>query len=238
MLYLPDFVGMQEIQNGTVNGIPADMFTEILNNVSSEYAFVVYDQMKDNPGAYWNPILYRKTVWQIEAQDVLYPGDFDNAMHRWQWALFSKIDDPTQKYIVLNLHNPTRSGNLPGQLAAADIVNAKILELKELYPDIPIILTGDFNTELDTETYQRTIANTDVRCAYVQTDDCKDLGDLTGTETSSTKDNVIDHIMVSTDLLNVIACRKINGDYMELTSDHRPIFADLSLKKNLSPSIS
>jgi len=230
MLYLPDFVGMQEIQNGTVNGIPADMFTEILNNVSSEYAFVIYDQMKDNPGAYWNPILYRKTVWQIEAQDVLYPGDFDNAMHRWQWALFSKIEDPSQKYILLNLHNPTRSGNLPGQLAAADIVNAKIRELKELYPGVPIILTGDFNTELDTETYQRTIANTDVRCAYTLTDNCNDLGDLTGKETSTSKDDVIDHIMVSTDLLNVIACRKINGDYMALTSDHRPIFVDISVK--------
>jgi len=232
MTYLPDFVGMQEIQNGTVNGIPADMFTEILNNVSSKYAFVTYDGM--NPSAYWNPILYRHTIWQIEAKDVLYPGDFDNAMHRWQWALFSKIDDPTQKYIVLNLHNPTRSGNLPGQLAAADIVNAKILELKELYPNVPIILTGDFNTEFDTETYQRTVANTDVRCAYTQTDDCNDLGDLTGKETPTGEDNVIDHIMVSTDLLNVIACRKVNDDYMRLTSDHRPMFADLSLKKDLT----
>ena len=217
MLYLPDFVGMQEIQNGTVNGIPADMFSEILANVGSEYAFVVYNQMKDAPGAYWNPILYRKTVWQIEAQDVLYPGDFDNAMHRWQWALFSKIDDPSQKYIVINLHNPTRSGNLPAQLEAADIVNAKILELKELYPDIPIILTGDFNTEKDTETYNRTIANTDIRTSYSVTDDVNEIAE-------------IDHIMVATDLLNVIAYRKVNGDYMALTSDHRPIFADLSLK--------
>ena len=228
MIYLPDSIGFQEIQNGTVNSIPADMFTEILNNLSSEYEFVTYEGM--DPIAYWNPIMYRKTAWQVEAKDVLYPENFDNAMHRWQWVLFSKIDDPTQKYIHLNLHNPTRSGNLPGQLAAADIVNAKIRELKELYPGVPIILTGDFNTELDTETYQRTIANTDVRCSYILTDDCNDLGDLTGTETPTSKDDVIDHVMVSTDLLEVIACRKVDGEYMLLTSDHRPMFVDLAFK--------
>lgn len=224
MLYLPDFIGLQEIQNGTVNGIPADVFTEILNNVSDEYAFVVYDQMKDNPGAYWNPILYRKTVWQIEAQDVLYPDNFDNDMHRWQWVLFSKIEDPTQKYILLNLHNPTRT-NLNYQLAAAETVNAKILELKELYPDIPIILTGDFNTEEGTETYNTTIANTDIRTTASLTDNINEAAK-------------IDHVMASTDLLEVIAYRKINDDYMVMTSDHRPIFADLSLKKNLIPPIS
>lgn len=232
MLYLPDFVGMQEIQTGWCNSIYALMMPEILSHVSSEYDFVMYDQIpQDCIVDYWNPILYRKNVWQIEDKDVLYPDDFDTEMHRWQWALFSKIEDPTQKCIVINLHYPTR-GNLPVQWAAVEIVNAKILELKELYPDVPIVLTGDCNTTLYTESYYKMIANTDLHCGSTLTTDCNDLGDVTGNDTTYGGDDMLDHILVSSDLLDVIAYRAIKDDYMVMVSDHFLIFTDLSYKNS------
>ena len=214
LLYLPDFVGLQEMQNGYTYGL-AYMNDELLKTVGSEYSFVTYDGMAEN--TYWNPILYRHTVWNLIAKDTMYPGAFDAGhMHRWQWALFSKIDDPTQKYIVLNLHYPTaRDQN--AQHAAADIVNAKIRELKELYPNVPIFVTGDFNAQKTTETFKKTVANTDLVTSF----------DLT---TNLNKIAIIDHILVPTDLAEVLAYREINDAYIKLSSDHRPVFVDISLK--------
>jgi len=213
MTYLPDFVGLQEMQEGETYGY-ALMHTELLKTVGSEYAFVTFPFMGTN--TYWNPILYRKTVWQIEAQDVLYPQNFDNDMHRWQWALFSKISDPSQKYIVLNLHYPT-SKNQTYQQAAAAMVNAKIKELKELYPNVPIFVTGDFNAAKSTTSFQKTVANTDLVTSF----------DLTSNRNTIAS---IDHILVPTDLAEVLAYRVIVDRYIVFSSDHRPVFADISLK--------
>ena len=213
LLYLPDFVGLQEMQEGYTYGM-ALMHTELLKKVGSEYSFVTYDGMAEN--TYWNPILYRHTVWQIEAKDTMYPGNFDDHMHRWQWAIFSKIDDPSQKYIILNLHYPT-SRNQANQQAAADIVNAKIRELKALYPNVPIFVTGDFNAAKTTITFQKTVANTDLVTSF----------DLTTNRNTIAS---IDHILVPTDLASVLSYRVIVDQYIALSSDHRPAFADISLK--------
>ena len=213
MTYLPDFVGLQEMQEGFTYG-NALMHTELLKTVGSEYAFVTFSQMGTN--TYWNPILYRKTVWQIEAQDVLYPANFDNDMHRWQWALFSKISDPSQKYILLNLHYPT-SGNQTQQQAAADLVNAKIRELQALYPNVPIFVTGDFNANKSSTTFAKTVANTGLQPSFTLTTNYNSI-------------ESIDHVLVPSDQVSVLAYRVIKDHYIVLTSDHRPVFVDISLK--------
>lgn len=213
LLYLPDFVGLQEMQNGNTYGV-AYMHNELLKKVGSEYSFVTYDGMAEN--TYWNPILYRHTVWNLTAKGTMYPGNFDDHMHRWQWALFTKIDDPSQQYIILNLHYPT-SRNQTAQQAAADIVNAKLRELKALYPNVPIFVTGDFNAAKTTVTFQKTVANTDLTPSF----------DLTSNKTTISS---IDHVLVPSNQVEVLAYRVITDHYIQLTSDHRPTFADISLK--------
>ena len=205
MDYLPDFVGMQEMQEGTVNHIYSLMRTDLLATVGSEYSFVNYPEL--STGEYWNPILYRHTVWQIEAQDVMAPENFDNGMHRWQWALFSRIDNPFQKCIVMNLHYPT--GRYPDlQLSAAYTVNEEIKHLQEIYPNVPVFLTGDFNARPGTDAFDSTFEGT-------------------GLVTANRDTGAIDHVVYDSSRVSCRGSMFINNGYIAKSSDHRPFFADV-----------
>ena len=205
MDYLPDFVGMQEMQENSTNGIPAYMHTELLKTVGSEYSFVTYPELSAT--LYWTPILYRHTVWQIVEQDVLSSATFDNAMHRWQWAVFSRIDNPSEMYILLNLHYPT-GRYVAEQLAAAALVNEQIKILKEKYPNAPIFVTGDFNARSNTETFAATFEGT---------------GFLTANSSAS----AIDHVVYDPSLVTCLGAKFIENGLIHLTSDHRPFMADV-----------
>ncbi len=205
MDYLPDFVGMQEMQEGTVNGIYSLMRTDLLATVGSEYSFVNYPEL--SAAEYWDPILYRHTVWQIEAQDVMAPETFDNGMHRWQWALFSKIENPYQKCIVMNLHYPT--GRFPDmQIAAAATVNEEIKHLQEIYPNVPVFLTGDFNARPGTDAFDSTFEGT-------------------GLVTANADGRAIDHVVYDSTKVAKMCAKSIDNGYIAKSSDHRPFFADV-----------
>ena len=205
MEYLPDFVGLQEMQESTLYGVTALMRTELLEATEEEYAFVQYSNI---PSAeYWNPILYRKTVWQVEEQEASAP--FDTGMHRWQWALFSKINRPDEQCIVMNLHYPT-STNYDKQLLAAEIVNAQIKHLQEEYPGVPIFVTGDFNCRQDSVPYETSFAETTL-------------------VTANRSKDAIDHVMYDAMLAERIAGTFVTDSWIEKTSDHRPYFADFYL---------
>ena len=203
MAYLPDFVGLQEMQQVRVNGIDANMHTELLKTVGSEYSFVPYDGATSN---YWCPILYRSTVWKVDAKDRAL-DHFDNDMHRWQWALFSKIESPSEQYIVLNLHYPTGNNQIDQQIAGSD-VNAVVKELRETYPTVPIFVTGDFNAAEGSQTYNNTVAGTTL-------------------ENANTASGAIDLVLYTSDRVTLQSKYWVNDTWMQKSSDHRPFFADI-----------
>ncbi len=205
MDYLPDFVGLQEMQEGTTNGIPALMHTELLKTVSGEYSIVEYPEL--TPMEYWNPILYRHTKWTLVEQEV--SEQFDNGMHRWQWARFQKIDDSTVECIVMNLHYPT--GKFPDkQREAAQIVNDQLDTIKEIHPNVPIFVTGDFNAAVGTQTFQTTFEDT-------------------GLVTANDGSGAIDHVVYDPNLVALQEEMFIDNGLIYMTSDHRPFFADVAI---------
>jgi endonuclease/exonuclease/phosphatase family metal-dependent hydrolase len=140
MTYLPDFIGLQEMQeHPDVNGYEGYMHSVMEENTCTEYSFVIYEDLPRSE--YWTPIMYRSTLWQVEAKGFL--PCWDNAMHRLQWALFSRKDNPDEKYILINLHNPT-SNSIDWQWKAAQETNELFLRLRDEY-GVPIFITGDFN---------------------------------------------------------------------------------------------
>ncbi len=217
LAYMPDIIGLQEMQESFSEGVYATMYTELLKTVGHEYSFVDYYSTGEIPiASHSTPILYRHTVWQVEAQDIMYPDQFRYPMHRWQWALFSKIDNPDEKIILLNLHYPTAS-TLDKQMAAAEKVNAVVLELQATYENVPIFLTGDFNTTYHTDVYNRGIKDTAIVSSAL----------LTENKNQTAR---IDHVFTDTSLTEVLSYRVIDDRYTKLSSDHRPVFADISLK--------
>lgn len=207
MAYLPDFIGLQEMQEGYTY-VDALMHTELKKMISSEYTFVEYEGMAQN--TYWNPIVYRHTVWKLEEKGTMYPGNFDDTMHRWQWAMFSKIDDPSQRVIILNLHYPT-SKHAELQLAAAEKVSAKIQELQREYFYASVFVTGDFNASEGTATYEATVNNTTLANA-------------------NSGSGAIDLVLYDRNNVTPKLGCSINDTFVRMTSDHRPFFADFEFK--------
>ena len=166
--------------------------------------------------------MYRSTVWQLEAKD--YTPDFgDGSMHRLQWALFSKIDDPSVKYIIINLHYPT-SKNAALQTKAAGELNELFKSLKEQYPTVPISVTGDYNTAYGSAVYNASVADTDLKTSFLATRD------------KSQAQASIDHILVEDDDVTVFAYRVVDNGHIYKTSDHRPVFADIAYGKIIIPT--
>lgn len=211
MTYLPDFIGLQEMQeHPDINGYEGYMHSVMEENTCTEYSFVIYDDLPRSE--YWTPIMYRSTLWQVEAKGFL--PCWDNAMHRLQWALFSRIDNPDEKYLLINLHNPT-SNRVDWQWKAAQETNELFLRLRDEY-GVPIFITGDFNTSYGSNTYEMIVNRTDLMTSQRIV------------ENSGTSGASIDHVFVQQSLMNVEAYRVINNGYISKTSDHRPVFADLS----------
>lgn len=206
MAYLPDFIGLQEMQNGDTYGV-AYMHDELKKIISSEYTFVEYEGMA--PNTYWNPIVYRHTVWKLEEKGTMYPGSFDDSMHRWQWARFSKLDDPSEQCIILNLHYPI-SKKVEEREAAGDAVNAKIKELQETYFYAPLFVTGDFNAAEGQDLYNRTVADTPMQNA-------------------NTGKGAIDLVLYDGSTVSCKMRRSVFDNFIKMTSDHRPFFGDFDL---------
>ncbi|MBQ3000103.1 MAG: hypothetical protein IJD64_06560 [Clostridia bacterium] len=206
MAYLPDFIGLQEMQEGYTY-VDALMHTELKKMISSEYTFVEYEGMAQN--TYWNPIVYRHNVWKLEEKGTMYPMNFNDTMHRWQWALFSRIDDPTQKVIILNLHYPI-SKDADAQLAAAQAVNEVIRELQDTYYTASLFVTGDFNAGEGSATYEATVGDTTLKNA--------NLGN-----------GAIDLVLYDRTFAELKTGYLIKDTFIQNTSDHKPFFGDFEL---------
>lgn len=216
MDYLPDFVGLQEMQESdNVNGYAGYMHTVMAAETAGEYTFVQYDEipLEDYP----IPILYRSTVWKLE--DKGYSSFTYHAEHRHFWGLFSRLDDPSEQYILINLHNPT-SNFMDEQLASAEAVHELFLDLEYLYPDVPIFIVGDFNAAIGSQTLSRIIIQTDLDASYRHTDD----------DGGQNFSGYIDLVLFQKNLVNVESIRVVRTHQIEKTSDHRPVFSDFSLK--------
>ena len=234
MLYKPDFVGFQELQEGVVNSVNALGITELLKTIGSEYDMVFYDNVPIN--VHHTPIAYRKDVWQVE-EKLASEKLSSNAMHRWQWARFSMIDDPETaedeseiQYIIMNLHYPITTMSEERKIAGK-AVHDEFLRLKELYPDIPISITGDFNAAFGSDLYNRTIgadeegiADTDLKTSYLTTSD--KLGGYAS----------IDHVLVENDDVTVLNYRVVKNGLLYATSDHSPVFVDVYMGKVIVPT--
>ncbi len=214
--YMPDFIGLQEAKDG--------IGEEIYKGVSEYYGRI--SQLTGH-----TPILYRKDVW-IPCTDGS-GADIQKASRRehcwgYEWVMFERIDDPSVKIIVGNLHFPPNGQEYAHKRPAAmDEFNAEVQRLEEIYSDIPMVFTGDYNTKVTTERKEELddgwaediVVDTSLVCGSQLTDDNDDINGSS-----------IDHVCVNTEHIEVIRHRRVSYSLMTKSSDHVPIFVDIRLK--------
>ena len=220
--YLPDFIGLQEIQEGTVNKIEGHMHTELMKRIGNEYTEVNFDEFVPVKKHQWTPIAYRHTKWDLIEYRAATNEEILNVMHRWQWGVYRNKENG-QLFIHMNLHGP-HSGNeqfRDFQPVFFGRVNEQVKALLAKYPGAPLAVTGDYNQLYDTPALRELQKDTTLDTAFLVAKDT----------TYPEHYGVIDHIMVNTDVVEANVYRMIENGLVYMTSDHRPCFVDLTVKK-------
>ncbi|MBO5938850.1 MAG: hypothetical protein J6Q82_05055 [Clostridia bacterium] len=240
--YQPDFIGLQEVANSTqVNSVDCFDGVKTMQSVLKTYMNSAYEYVdfsaKLNGESHFTPIMYNADQWKVVESDIMtkHVCGTDCTMHRWQWARFENLANPQYQVIVMNIHSPHSNPDEKGQVHLnARIpfyteVNAEIQALEAAYPDIPIMITGDYNAnptkdEKDYKKVFETLTNGTTLA---------DTKALTGNyETTG-----IDNIFMTEGDATVVQLRQIyNTREVFLSSDHYPIFADIQLKSIYVPT--
>ncbi len=217
LAFLPDSVGLQEcIINNNV---------KYLDPVISEvYAWVPYDAVTSG-----EKTLYRKDKYELKDHNIIDLGN----NYAFQWAL---LEDKTthEQYIHGNVHYHYNTD--ADRLPQAEQVNAELKRVTEKYPGAAIAVTGDYNTCLDTPVHEKMTEGLNKKSAVtVAPEQLRDYNtlswhalDLTAFETE--KNEQLDHIMVTTDTVEVLRHKIVHDALIASATDHYPVLIDIRLR--------
>ncbi|MBE6546248.1 MAG: hypothetical protein E7668_02255 [Ruminococcaceae bacterium] len=219
LTWKPDFIGLQESKGGI-----GDAIKEAL---ADEYGYI--NQALSGSGH--TPILYDKDVWEpvTEGGQIVQKHEMFQSQHCWdyEWVMFQKIDDTDTKVIMMNLHFQPRGYKGEERPESMDKFNAEVQRLESVYPTIPIIATGDYNTRL-TMGRDPEIGNDGWNEDVIIGTNLQSSGALTE-DTDDPNGSAIDHVCVSKNLVTVVRNVRIKYELMVKSSDHQPVFADIKL---------
>lgn len=117
----------------------------------------------------------------------------------------------------MNLHYPS-SSRAQYFAAAVEDVHEEILHLRRHYPDIAIVITGDYNCRYTTEYYQNMVRDLPMTSGMLVAED------------GEPNENIIDHETVTTDVLDVKVHRALWWHGFDKLTDHPPTFVDVVFK--------
>ena len=217
LAFLPDSVGLQEcIINNNVKYLDP-VITDV-------YAWVPYDAVTSG-----EKTLYRKDKYDLKDHNIIDLGN----NYAFQWALLENKTTHEQ-YIHGNVHYHYNTD--ADRLPQAEQVNAELKRVAEKYPDAAIAVTGDYNTCLDSPVHEKMTEGLNMKSAVtVAPEDMRDYNtlswhtlDLTAFETD--RNEQLDHIMVTTDTVEVLRHKIVHDALIASATDHYPVLIDIRLR--------
>lgn len=165
--YTPDVVGLQETDenwNAVLDGYLAKI--EQTHGIAYARHLATWQDRVN-----YTSLLYRRDKFQVLNSDVnVFTWWNDrNFRHNYHmrnisWAQFASLEDAGKTFVVANTHWSYRTEHANGNTYLADSqapiatdelrqqckdeTNAFMSSLRQTYPDVPIFMTGDFNTSL------------------------------------------------------------------------------------------
>ena len=216
--YMPDVVGIQEasyLWHDVINGV-------LQEDDTYQFACEKTYLFKDNMTTF----LYNtKTVKLVN--ESIFDLDTGSDIRLFSVATFEKLSDGKQ-FIVTNVHPApsSREEEYPRQMSKFTDYAQYILEE---YSDMPIIMTGDFNTKEQSEYYTNFLNDTGVKDAKYEAETLlRNYSTWCGFDTKPKEGGkyCIDHIFVNSNL-SVLNYDVVADDGVEKVSDHIPIYADI-----------
>ncbi len=198
-----------------------------------EYAHVGRGREKDETAGEFSPVFYRADKYELTAGGTFWFSDTpDTPSRTWlsryyricSWAVL-KEKTSGFSFAVFNSHWDHISVESRNRSALLLLEKAA-----EYAPDLPVIITGDFNCKPNTVAYETLIDGGFVDCAYVSPE-ADDTGTFHGYYRTSTAGELpIDHILFDSARGYSASYRVITDKYDGMyPSDHFPIAARLTL---------
>ena len=228
--YTPDILGLQEDLGYQASYLKNNLTTEYTRfwrgvnaDNSGENVSVLYKTSrftKITSGSYWlstTPNTPGSQSWG---------ADFPRIVN---WVKLADNDNPGFEFVVMNTHWEHAAGGATARFESAKLMRSKI---HELFQDIPVIATGDFNADEGATAYERMTGNDDADTVRTLQDTYKNKhpGNSATVGTAHGFDGTagsgrIDWILHDNDFTTIFANiveTSFNGKY---PSDHFPITA-------------
>ena len=215
--YSPDLLGVQETDI---------KWMRYLSEAFPEYSYVGEGRDGGEKGEY-SAIFYRKdkykvidsaTKWLSDTPDVVSKVPESSLNRVFSYALLERISDG-KKFVHVNTHFEHR--NDISREKQAEVLAAALRKF-----DLPVLLTGDFNTQAGTKAFS-TVVNAGVTDSMAIAEKVESVGTFHGYENIN---STIDFCFVTADKISVSKYRvcddKIGGDY---PSDHHPVYIEITL---------
>lgn len=224
------FVGMQEALHSQI---------EYLANELKGYDWIGVGRDDGKLAGEFSPIFYQKaafkpiktgTFWLSSTPDSVGSRGWDAALPRVAtWGLFEHIDstahsaDSTRQILVINTHFDHK-----GEMARVNSAKLLTEKARELAPNVPMAILGDFNATPDTEVFQTMTKDSSLADAFeiAQNQPQNVQGTFNGFKLRH-ENHRIDYIFVNSNA-KVLFCdiampRYSNGNRQ--VSDHYPVIA-------------
>ena len=222
---MPDIFCLQEANADWMERISAAM---------PEYAFVGVGRDDGETAGEFSPVFYDTRRFELTAGGTFWFSDTPDAPSRtWgsaykricSWAVLTERSSGAA-FAVMNSHWDHLSETSRERSAETLLAKARALA-----PDLPVVLTGDFNCKANTAAYRTLVEGGFAGAAYTAPD-ADTIGSFHGYYKRSTAGELsIDHILFDVQHGHADAYRvlneKVNGEY---PSDHFPVLARLRLR--------
>ena len=230
--YLPDVVGMQEVNKTTHGGV--------VNKLSDIYA-VAAKWHGGGSIVNYTPILYRQDKFALVEANVFflrsrYTGSNTKSI---SWAVLSPLDGSSD-FIVINLHGALimASYNLPGSNAVEGAAwrTDNVKEMIELlgtirakYGNLPAFFTGDYNFDASSQAYQTAIDG-----GLIDSEQSATVSRVTGIKTYHTVGEAppagksIDRVFITEGITAYVHNVVLDEDALKAT-DHCAVYIDVKI---------
>ena len=165
--YTPDVIGMQEVDRSWSNVLNTYLSKiEKTHGIKYSRYWATYEG-KTN----YTSLLYRSDKFKVDNSGIEVfswwkdmGANYNYHMRNISWAQFSSLENSSKKFIVANTHWSYRTEHADGntyltgaskpiatdelRTQCKDETNRFMTSLKNMYPNYPVFLVGDFNTSL------------------------------------------------------------------------------------------
>ena len=233
----PDIFGLNEAGMDWINKFKAD------SEIVAEYACAEGKPVDNSKDASYNPIFYRKDMFELVEGGTKWLSDTPDRMSKYKDAkhyqtltyVILKDKASGEELMYVNVHFDG-SNDADAHSALKEVRKKQAEVLKSFvanYIELPIIIGGDFNEGQSSGVISGMSVNTRLKYCSSIADKAINIGttDINSDFTEKTEGVVFDYLFVTSDCITVQKYEQwdnvVNGKY---PSDHLPVCAEISIK--------